>query len=441
MHNTAAPGADLGAALGHARLRAVHWTVLGLAFLVATLDGLDAQLVAFAAPLLAPEFGIARAQLGPVFSAALLGMAGGAVLFGPLGDRFGRRNVLTACTALFGLGTLATTAVPNVEALIAMRVLTGLGLGGALPNAVTLVAETAPARARALFITLMYMGFPAGGLLGGLAAAPLMEAWGWRGLFVVGGVAPLALCPVLLMALAESPLYLARRGLHARLEPLLARFAIATPPGAAWVDGGGAQASGVAALFAPGRARNTVLLWLAFFINLLVLFFLMNWLPTLLVDQGFTLERALRVTVIFNLGGALGALALAWSSARFDPRRVLAGFFFGGALSFMAIGLAYQLPGGLAIAGFLTGVLAGGAQVGLYPVATQLYPAGARVTGVGFAQAWGRVGSILGPLAGGQLVALAPAFGVYFLVFGAPLLIAGAAVAALRGAEGSVRRN
>lgn len=437
MYDTTVPGADLGAALGRARLRPVHWTVLGLAFLVATLDGLDAQLVAFAAPLLTPEFGMARTQLGPVFSAALLGMAGGAVLFGPLGDRYGRRNVLTACTALFGAGTLTTAAVDSVNALIALRVLTGLGLGGALPNAVTLVAETAPARSRALFITLMYMGFPAGGLVGGLAAAPLMEAWGWRGLFVVGGLAPLALCPILLVALAESPLYLARRGLRARLEGLLGRFGIEKSSGGPqWIAGGTEQHSGVAALFASSRARNTVLLWIAFFINLLVLFFLMNWLPTLLVDRGFTLERALRITVIFNLGGALGALALAWSSARYDPRRVLAGFFFGGSLSFMAIGVAHTLPGGLAVAGFLTGVLAGGAQVGLYPVATQLYPTAARVTGVGFAQAWGRVGSILGPLAGGKLVAMTPAFGVYFLVFGAPLLVAGAAIAALRpGAE------
>jgi MFS transporter, AAHS family, 4-hydroxybenzoate transporter len=430
MAVSGAAGADLGAALDLARLRRAHWTVLGLAFLVAAFDGLDAQLVAFAAPLLAPEFGIQRAALGPIFSAALVGMAGGAVLFGPLGDRYGRRTVLAACTALFGVGTLVCVGARDPATLIVLRALTGLGLGGALPNAVTLVAETAPRRVRALFVTLMYMGFPAGGLIGGTLAAPLMEQWGWRSLFVLGGIAPLVLVPLLLAWLPESPLYLLRRGQDARLQAGLARFGV--PARSAWTLALEPAREGISALFAHGRARNTLLLWCAFFINLFVLFFLMNWLPTLLVDSGLSLERALRLTVLFNLGGAVGALALAWCSTRFNPPRTLALFFAGGAVSFMAIGLCRDIPAGLALSGLATGVLAGGAQVGLYPVTTQLYPVSARVSGVGFAQAWGRVGSILGPLAGGALVALEPPFATYFLVFGAPLLIAALAVAMLR---------
>lgn len=429
---TASPsGADLGAALDRARLRPAHGLLLVLAFIVAALDGLDAQLVAFAAPLLAPDLGLDRTALGPVFSAALLGMAGGAVLFGPLGDRYGRRTMMVVCTGLFGLGTLATALAPDVRAVMILRLLTGLGLGGALPNAVTLVAETAPARQRALFITLMYMGFPAGGLIGGLVAGPLMEAHGWRALFVMGGVAPLLLCPVLFAVLPESPLFLARQGRHSRLATVLVRLGISDADGL-WSAGKAAAHTGVRALFADGRTRSTLLLWCAFFINLLVLFFVMSWLPTLLVDAGYPLGRALRLMVMFNLGAAIGALALAWSFSRYPAQRALAVFFFAGAASFAAIGALNGIPAGLAVAVFAAGLFTGGAQVGLYPVATRLYTTEARVTGVGFAQAWGRVGSIFGPLAGAGVVALAPPLWVYFIAFGAPLLIAGAAVAALR---------
>lgn len=426
---------DVAARLATAPLGALHWLVLALTFAVAATDGLDAQLIGFTAPQIAAEFGIGNDRLGPVFSAALVGMTVGALAFGTLGDRLGRRRTMIFCVALFGAGTLATAFASSVEQIMALRLLTGLGLGGALPNAVTLVAECAPARHRALQVTLMYIGFSVGGMLGGLIASELVVSHGWRAMFYVGGGLPLGLTLLLLWLLPESPQFLARRtGSGAELARLLARIdpAGAYAPQDRYTAAEPAARSGADALFRGGRLRNTLLLWLAFFINLLVLFFLMNWLPKLLVDAGVPLARAIRTAVTFGIGGVLGALVLAWLSTRYNPRHMLATFFALGALAIMAIGLGDGRYAVVLAASFATGLFAGAAQVGLYPIATQVYPSTVRATGVGAAQAWGRIGSIFGPLAGGWLAALEPPFALYFLAFGAPLLIAAAAIAAMR---------
>lgn len=426
---------DVAARVGAAPLGALHWLVLVLTFAVAATDGLDAQIIGFTAPQIAAEFGIGNDRLGPVFSAALLGMTGGALLFGMLGDRLGRRRTMLFCVALFGAGTLLTAFAGDVTQLMALRLLTGLGLGGALPNAVTLVAECAPARHRPLLVTLMYVGFSVGGLLGGLIAGVVVVEHGWRAMFYVGGGLPLVVALALWVWLPESPLYLARGdGGDVRLARLLGRLdpSGGYRPDDRYVIAEPTAQVGVPALFRDGRVRNTLLLWLAFFINLLVLFFLLNWLPKLLVDDGVPLGKAIRTAVMFNIGGILGALVLAWLSARLNPRRTLAMFFAGGALAIMAIAFGEGRFAFIAAACFATGLFAGAAQCGLYPIATQVYPSAVRATGVGWAQAWGRIGSIFGPLAGGWLALTQPRFAVYFLVFGAPLMAAAVAIAAMR---------
>ena len=428
---------DVAARLGAASLGPLHWLVLALTFAVAVTDGLDAQIIGFTAPQIAAEFGIGNDRLGPVFSAALVGMTVGALVFGTLGDRLGRRHTMIFCVVLFGGGTLATAFVSDVTQLMALRLLTGLGLGGALPNAVTLVAECAPTRQRALLVTLMYIGFSVGGMVGGLIAGDLVVERGWRAMFLVGGGLPLALAVLLVGLLPESPQFLARRdGSGAALARLLTR---ADPAGGyaaqdRYTVPEPAAHAGVGALLRDGRLRNTLLLWLAFFINLMVLFFLMSWLPKLLVDAGVPLARAIRTAVVFGVGGVLGALVLAWLSARYNPRRMLATFFALGALSIMAIALGDEQYAVVMAACFATGLFAGAAQVGLYPIATQVYPSAMRATGVGSAQAWGRIGSIFGPLAGGWLAGLQPGFAIYFLLFGAPLLVAAIAIATMRDA-------
>lgn len=426
---------NVAACINAAPLCRMHWLLLALTFTVAATDGFDAQIIGFTAPQIAAEFGIANNRLGPVFSAALLGMTCGALLFGVLGDRLGRRRTLIFCVALFGISTLGASLAGSITEIIVLRLLTGLGLGGALPNAVTLMAECSPSKQRSLLVTLMYIGFSVGGLLGGMVAGKLVVEHGWRAMFYVGGSAPLVLALVLLVLLPESPQFLARQiGTGARIAALLRRFDPVGryPAEDLYVMPDTPDGVGFGELFRHRRARNTLLLWIAFFINLLVLFFLLNWLPKLLVDRGMAFAQAIHATVMFNIGGILGALVLAWLSSRYNPRRVLATFFALGALSFMSIGYGDAGYTQVAAACFATGLFAGAAQVGLYPIATQVYPSTIRTTGVGWAQAWGRIGSIFGPLAGGWLAVVEPPFMVYFLIFGGPLLLAATAIITMR---------
>src|SRR6201746_1852438 len=189
------------------------------------LDGFDTQAIGYVAPALAKEWGLTKAALGPVFSAGLFGLMIGALIFGPLADRIGRKKIIIFSTLAFGIGTLATVFVHDVGALLAIRFLTGLGLGGAMPNAVAMTSEFSPHRRRATMVMIMFCGFSVGAALGGLLAAALIPQFGWRSVFVVGGVAPLLLVPILALRLPESVRFLALTGrANERVAQLLGRI-------------------------------------------------------------------------------------------------------------------------------------------------------------------------------------------------------------------------
>lgn len=430
---------DLVAEIDRARLSPLQLLVLLLCFLVAAFDGMDAQIIGFAAPAMLPDLGFRNDQLGLIFSAATAGMAVGALVLGLAGDRFGRKRIMVASVVLFATCTFATTLVRDFEYLMAIRFVTGIGMGGALPNAVTLVSEYAPARQRRLMISVMYIGFSAGGIVGGWAATVLIEAHGWRSIFYFGGVLPLLLGLLLIGLQPESLNYLAKRAASAggQIARTMNRIAGSQIYTAAdnytladiRVD------THLGNLFAEGRARNTFMLWIAFFINLLVLFFLMYWTPKLLVEHGFAFQDAVRVLIIFNVGGVLGALVLAWMSNRFDPKWMLCGYFVAASLFTIAVGLSLDHGRVMLVFAFCMGITAGGAQVGLYPLVTQVYPTAIRVTGVGWAQAWGRTGSIIGPLLGGALIGAGLDFEGSYVTFGIPLLIAATAIGCMNYRE------
>src|SRR3954452_7493407 len=252
------------------------------------LDGFDTQAIGYVAPALAKEWGLTKAALGPVFSAGLFGLMIGALIFGPLSDRIGRKKIIIFSTLAFGLGALATALVKDVNSLLVIRFLTGLGLGGAMPNAIAMTSEFNPHRRRATMVMIMFCGFSVGAALGGLLAAQLIPQFGWQSVFVVGGVAPLLLAPVLALRLPESVRFLALTGrAHQRVAELLAainpkvafaaetQFMIHEP-----------ELSGIPVLhlFRNARIQVTLLLWVVFFLSLLDLYFLSNWLPTVLND-------------------------------------------------------------------------------------------------------------------------------------------------------------
>ena len=409
-------------------------TVVALCALVVLLDGFDTQAIGYVAPRIIEEWGVPPAAFGRIFSAGLVGLMVGAFVFGPVADRFGRKVVVVFAAATFGLFALLTARATSLDELLFYRLLTGIGLGAAMPNLIALTSEYAPARLRATAVMVMFCGFPLGSTIGGLIAGPLMDAYGWQAVFVVGGVAPLLLIPVLLLALPESIRFLATRG---GAQERIARVLRRIDPAASAAEfvaevqaekAGAAQGLPMVQLFTHGRALGTVLLWVAFFMNLLVMYFLVNWLPTLIRESGLPMNLAILSSAVLNLGGVVGAVILARLLDRFSPFAVLGAAYALSAVFIAVLAFSGASAPAMLIAAALAGFGVVGGQIGCNAVAAALYPTPIRSTGVGWALGFGRIGAIIGPLVGGALLAQAWTPQALILLAAAPALAAGAAV-------------
>lgn len=382
------------------------------------LDGFDTQAIGYVAPALAKEWGLSKAALGPVFSAGLFGLMIGALVFGPLADRIGRRKIIIFSTLAFGIGTLATAFIADVNTLLAIRFLTGLGLGGAMPNAIAMTSEFSPHRRRATMVMVMFCGFSIGAALGGLLAAALIPQFGWRSVFAVGGVAPLLLVPILALRLPESVRFLALTGrAPARVAELLGqidRNAGFTSATKFVVHEPHLTGMPVLHLFREGRTLPTLLLWVVFFMSLLDLYFLSNWLPTVLNDLGASVSSAALIGSMLQVGGVVGTFALGSIIDRFSFRALALVYF----VAVFAVGAIGQLGHSVALvtmAIFAAGFCVVGGQIAANGLAAGFYPTSVRATGVGWALGIGRVGSIVGPLVGGALLTAKWSTGEVFL--------------------------
>ncbi|MBN3839497.1 3-(3-hydroxy-phenyl)propionate transporter MhpT [Burkholderia sp. Ac-20349] len=355
-------------------------TTLALCFAIALLEGLDLQSVGVAAPRMAREFGLSVSQMGIAFSAGTFGLLPGAMLGGRLADRIGRKRVLIASVALFGLLSIATAQASSFAMLVVVRVLTGIGLGGAMPNLIALSSEAVEPRSRSSAVATMYCGIPFGGVIASLIGVLLAGDTEWRHIFYVGGAGPLLLVPLLAMLLPESRAYLDIAGTSA------------------------ARTSVARTLFGDGRTISTLALWISYFCTLIVLYFLLNWLPSLMAARGLDREHVGFVQIAFNVGGGLGALGIGAALDRMRASRVVGGMYVGIVLSLAALAAA---PGfaSLAAAAFAAGMFVVGGQSVLYALAAIYYPTAMRGTGVGAAVAVGRLGSVVGPLAAATLLA------------------------------------
>jgi AAHS family 4-hydroxybenzoate transporter-like MFS transporter len=371
------------------------------------LDGFDTQAIGYVAPALAKEWGLSKGSLGPVFSAGLFGLMIGALVFGPLADRIGRRKIIIFSTLAFGIGTLATSVIDDVDSLLAIRFLTGLGLGGAMPNAVAMTSEFSPRRRRATMVMIMFCGFSVGAALGGFLAAALIPQFGWRSVFVVGGVAPLLLVPILALRLPESVRFLALTGrAHERVAELLGFIsprAVFAPATQFVVHEAELAGIPVLHLFRDGRTLVTLLLWVVFFMSLLDLYFLSNWLPTVLNDLGASVSEAAAIGSMLQVGGVVGTFALGSIIDRFSFR-ALALVYFVAVFAVGAIGQLGHSAVFVTMAIFAAGFCIVGGQIAANALAATFYPTSVRATGVGWALGIGRVGSIIGPLVGGALL-------------------------------------
>jgi AAHS family 4-hydroxybenzoate transporter-like MFS transporter len=410
--------------------------IVALCFAVAALDGLDLAIVGFVAPAIRVEWQLHANDLALLFSAGLLGLTIGAFAAGPIADTLGRKKVLLAAVALFGCMCLACAFARGFPELYALRILTDVGLGAAAPNAITLTSEYCPARRRSFLVTAMFCGFTLGSAAGGGLVVPLIfPHGGWRAVLLFVGVLPLLLLPVLSIVIPESLNYLVLRRAHpgsiatalrrvfpnfdARAHTLVARRT------------GTAPRSPVSQLFTGRLKASTFLLWTTYFLNLFVVYLISNWLPTIMADSGMPLSIATVVVGAFQMGGTIGALTLGYFMDRRRPETVLSGAYFLGASFIALLGFVIGSKIGLAICIFLAGACVSGSMTGVNALASGLYPTESRATGVSWSMGIGRLGAVLGSMAGAWLfnrgLGLQAAFGLTAL----PALAISAAIAIL----------
>lgn len=426
---------DVQQFINERKLSRTQITTLVLSFFIVALDGFDTACIGFIAPAIREQWGLDPAHLAPLFGAGLFGLMIGALAFGPVADRIGRKPTLMLSVGFFGLASLVSAWSPTLDILILLRFLTGLGLGGAMPNAITISSEYSPEKHRSVLVTTMFCGFTLGGALGGILAAYVVSHYGWHMVLVLGGVMPIALVPLLAWLLPESVRYMVTRGVApARITRVLKRI----DPAAA-LDGvqytvaeAAPKGSPVRQLFAPELRRGTLILWVMFFMCMLIIYLLSSWLPTLIKETGRTLQDASLIAAMLQTGGTVGAIVLGQLMDRFRPQRVLGVAFLIGAVFVVAIGNVAASTVLLVLAVLGTGFCVSGGQVGSNALAAGFYPTSNRATGVAWALGMGRIGSIVGSLAGGWMLEMNWGLATVFEFVAIPAVIAAIGVMSMQ---------
>ncbi|WP_459747594.1 MFS transporter [Pseudomonas sp. 3A(2025)] len=429
--------ASIGQQLDEKPMVRFQWGVVALCFLINMLDGFDVLVMAFTAASVSADWGLSGTRLGYLLSAGLVGMAIGSLFIAPWADRFGRRPLILVCVSIAGMGMLASSQATSPLMLGALRLLTGLGIGGILASSYVIAGEYANKRWRGLAVTLQSTAYALGATIGGLIAAQMIPAMGWRSVFLYGGLVTLATLPVLWLWLPESLAFLLSRqpkGALARVNRLLQRVQMATiehmPPIAQ--NASPSVRATFSQLFSPPLLRSTLLIWAAFFLVMFGFYFVMSWTPRLLVSTGLSNQQGITGGVLLNVGGIFGSALVGLLAARFRLARVL---------------MAYLLINAVLVAGFvkftdnltltfalvlMIGVFVNGCVAGLYALTPTIYSAGQRVTGLGWGIGIGRAGAILSPLVAGQLIDAHWQPADLYLLFGVAFVLAAIIVGLLK---------
>jgi AAHS family 4-hydroxybenzoate transporter-like MFS transporter len=408
-----------------------QWTIFALCFFVVLLDGFDTAAIGYIAPSLLAEWGVERPALAPVLSAALFGLSAGALAAGPLADRFGRKAVLAASVLLMGAACLLSGFSGTLNQLVVWRFVTGLGLGAAMPNAVTLMSEYCPDARRATLTNAMFCGFPLGAAFGGFLAAWMIPQFGWRSVLVLGGAVPLALALLLLLLLPESLRYMVAENHPAeRIRGVLRRISAAAADATAFATHEKVETqakSGIGVVLSRPYLVGSVMLWTAYFMGLVIFYALINWMPILFRDAGLDPRTAALITALFPLGG-IGAVLSGWLMDRFNPNWVVATCFALTAAAIYAIGLTAGVLALLVVVVLAAGTLMNTAQSSLPALAAAFYPTHGRATGVAWMLGLGRFGGIAGSFLVGELSRRNLSFGEIFTILAVPGLISAVAL-------------
>lgn len=421
---------DVHQIIDNARFSPFHWMVMCWCALLLIFDGYDLFIYGVVLPVIMKEWGLTPLQAGALGSYALFGMMFGALAFGSLADKIGRKKGIAICFALFSGATIANGFASTPTEFGIFRFIAGLGCGGLMPNAVALMNEYAPKRLRSTLVAIMFSGYSLGGMLSAGIGIYMLPRFGWESMFFAAAV-PLLLLPVILYYLPESIGFLVRQGRDAQARQLLKRLDPSSDLQASDVlvahDAKG-QSVSVAELFRHGLAVRTLAVWVAFFCCLLMVYALSSWLPKLMANAGYSLGSSLSFLLALNFGGMAGAILGGWLGDRFNLVKVKIGFFIAAAVSISLLGVNSPMPVLYALI-FVAGATTIGTQILLYAGAAQLYGLSIRSTGLGWASGIGRNGAIVGPLLGGALMTIQLPLQLNFIAFAIPGAIAALAMA------------
>jgi MFS transporter, AAHS family, 4-hydroxybenzoate transporter len=391
-------------------LHPFQYRVFLICLLCLLADGFDAQALGYVVPSISKQWGIPPSAFAQAFTAGLFGMGIGALLLGTYADYLGRRKIILVCNAVTGLSMIAMSFASGMSALVILRFVAGLALGGLMPNAMALGAEFSPARLRSTVVTIISCGISLGSACGGITAGALLKTHGWPSVFRIGGAIPLALAVLGLWHIPESIRFLALRNKNpAQLASLMRHVcpALRQAPHSRFVIAEEKPVGPTAGhLFTEGRALTTVLIWVIYFMCLLEIYFVASWLPTLLNQAGMSLTWSVYATSSLQVAGTIAIFGVGVLLARFNPGRVLAALYLIGTVAIAGIAMTLQTPYALLIATSCAGVGIVGGQAATHAIASRAYPTFMRSTGMGWGLGIGRIGSLIGPTVGGLLLAM-----------------------------------
>lgn len=409
--------------------------VTALIFLVVAFDGMDVGIMGYVAPEIIRLWGISKPEMGMVLSAVFFGMAAGAVSAGPIGDRFGRRGVIVGSVLWFGATTLLAALSAGVTGLLILRILTGVGLGAAIPTGLALMAELAPERSRSLLLTIVFSGFTAGASVAGLFAAWLIPSYGWQATLAAAGLLPVIFALLLYLLLSESVAFLALKGQLSAIPRILRKIdpqAIFPDDAQFWIPvAPGEPKSSFVTLMSRRYWLATVMLCLAYFLGVLVTYVIVGWLPVVNREAGFTPAEGAIITALFTLAGPAGAMSLGVAMDRLSRHKTLVLTFLIASALLASVGIAPKTFAGLCGFMLALGFFFHGSMAGLQALAPQSFPTSARATGVSTMHAVGRLGAIGSGLMGAVMLGWGWGLPQIFVALAVPTAICGLAIAAI----------